>query len=192
MKLEEKIDIGSCLYFQQEEPVRIILIGIKPERYIAVTVPLKEGRKVNLRDRNKVLVYFPSGEKVYEFYSKVIKVIDDPIRYILLEYPEEIKIRERRRHKRIRCLVSAKVQYSGSKKEGVIKDISKKGCRIVFPLEKGDFLFKKDEPVIISCKFPGIPGEQEISGIIRNVTFSEDEMSVGIEFDEFAWWAPPY
>jgi len=63
----------------------------------------------------------------------------------------------------------------------------------MFPIKKiKEKLFNIGERIIITCKFPGIPGEQEVAGIIRNIVKAEEDVSIGIEFDDFAWWAPPY
>ena len=192
---DARFEIGTWVYFQWE-PDKIskaVLIGIRPEKYIATTQPVP----YLSNDVNDVTVYFHDGINVYEFKTKVLKFIDDPIQFLLLEYPESLSLREQRKYKRIRCFVSAKINYSAQNRcdtvEGIIKDISKKGCKITFTTKgvEGE-QFSENERIAIVCKFPGIPGEQEIMGIIRNVTKGKGDLSLGIEFEEFAWWAPPY
>lgn len=192
---DARIEIGSWLYFEVEpdKVSKAILIGIRPEEYIATTYPVPYLSK----DINDVTIYFHDGVNVYEFKTKVLKFIDDPIQYVLLKYPDRLNLREQRKYKRIKCFVSAKIQYRAQNKseivEGIIKDISKKGCKITFATKgvEGE-TFRKDEHIVIICKFPGIPGEQEVIGVIRNVTRGKKDVSLGIEFEEFAWWAPPY
>jgi len=192
---DARIEIGTWLYFQADpgNVSKAILIGIRPERYIATTYPIP----YISRDAKDLVIYFYNGANVYEFKTKVVKFFDDPIEFLLLEYPDYVSLREQRSYKRIKCFVSAKVHYGIKNRseivEGIIKDVSKKGCRVTFSIKKVEEVsFNKNERVIIACKFPGIPGEQRIIGIIRNIIQGEDDLSLGIEFDEFAWWAPPY
>ena len=198
MNLEEiGIQIGSWLYLQcreeKESAKKTLCVGLRPKKYLVITAPVANFSKKT----EEILVYFYNGEKAYEFQTNILEFLKYPVDLILLKYPEYVKLREQRSYKRIRCFVSAKVQYSsenGSElAEGIIKDVSKKGCRIIFPLGKlKKSSFKKDEKILIMLKFPGIPGEQRIYGNIKNVLREKEEISIGIEFDELAWWAPPY
>lgn len=192
---ETGIQIGSWLYLQFGKEKRVekaLFVGLKPEKYLVTTAPI-----TNLTAAEELTVYFHNNEGVYEFHTSILELLRHPVELLLLRYPEYVKMREQRSYKRIKCFVSAKVQYSsenGSELvEGIIKDVSKKGCRITFPLSKlKKSSFKKDERILIMLKFPGIPGEQKVSGFVRNISQKKGEISLGIEFDEFAWWAPPY
>lgn len=192
---DARIEIGTWLYLQVEPDnvSKAILIGVRPDKYIATTYPIPYLSK----STKDLTVYFHNGSKMYEFKTKVVRFFDDPIEFLLLEYPDHVSVREQRSYKRIRCLVSARVYYNVEGKsepvEGIIKDVSKKGCRITFSMKKvEDEAFDKNERIMIACKFPGIPGEQKLTGIIRNIMKGENDISFGVEFDEFAWWAPPY
>ena len=117
---------------------------------------------------------------------------------MLLECPNLVQIRERRSHKRINCFISAKVEFVDEKKEdaikGMIKDISKNGCRCLFNIPKGSKdLFLINEEITVRCEFPGIPGEQEAVGIVRGVNKQDnDMMEVRMQFLTSVWWVPPY
>lgn len=195
---DTNINIGSWLYlrFKDGSVEKALFIGSRPEKYIVISTPLSLFNK--LKPAENLTVYFRNNtEGIYEFYTSIIKLLNDPIELLLLKYPERVILKDQRSYKRIKCFVSAKVQYSienGSEVvEGIIKDISKKGCRIAFPFGKlKGSSFKTNEKIVIMLKFPGIPGEQRISGFIRNIIQEKVQLSLGIEFDEFAWWAPPY
>ncbi len=193
---ETGIQIGSWLYLQFEEKKeaqRALFVGLKPEKYLVTTAPA-----TNLLNKTEdLIVYFHDSEGMYEFHTNILEFLEHPIELLLLKYPDCVRIREQRNYKRIKCFVSARVQYSSENGaelvEGIIKDVSKKGCRITFPSNKlKKSSFKKDEKILIMLKFPGIPGEQKVNGYIKNISCIEKEVSLGIEFDEFAWWAPPY
>jgi hypothetical protein len=112
---------------------------------------------------------------------------------LLLQYPVSIEKKELRSQKRICCFISATMEINDETQDGIIKDISKFGCRFVFEtsgnLEKA---VRIDDHVALAFDFPGIPDRQEIMGKIKDVRRNESRLNVGIEFSSIAWWVPPY
>ncbi len=192
------IKIGSWLYlrFEDGSVEKGLFIGLRPGRYIVISIPSSLFNKLSKKPAENLTAYFNNSEgKVYEFCTSIIKLLSDPIELLLLRYPEKVILKDQRSYKRIKCFVAARIQYrveNGTEVvEGIVRDISKKGCRIIFRQSRG-ISFKINERIIIMLKFPGIPGEQKIIGSVRNIIQEKTQLSVGIEFDEFAWWAPPY
>jgi hypothetical protein len=76
---------------------------------------------------------------------------------------------------------------------GIICDISKSGARCLFPLsESSDRRFDMHEKIILRCAFPGIPGEQAAVATITEVVEQESDLSIALQFEDLAWWVPPY
>ena len=195
------MEIGTRLFFKvngAESSLKGVFVGLKRDRFIVVRLSSPSiSFDPKLFGGNAVVVYYLSQDMVYEFETKFIRIVPDPIELILLEYPESVNIREFRSHKRINCFVSADIQVRNNEKKGPIKglmkDISKKGCRCVFQLAEGSRNpFCLDEQIILTCHFPGIAGEQEAFGKVRNIQEEEENLSIGIEFSELLWWPPPY
>jgi hypothetical protein len=77
--------------------------------------------------------------------------------------------------------------------DGIIKDISKFGCRFVFePSGKLGKALRIDDQIALAFDFPGITDRQEIMGKIKDIRKKESRLDMGIEFKGVAWWVPPY
>jgi len=192
---ETEIKVGSWFYLKLDDKKkeRVLYVGLKEGDYLVTTAP----SFINASLPKDVTAYFFTEKGIYEFYTNVLEFIKYPIGLLVLSYPKFVELKDQRNYKRIKCFVSARVQYrleNGSTLlKGIIKDISKKGCKIVFPSKEVNHIpFEKEERIIISVKFPGIGEEQKTVGSIKNILRDKEEISLGIEFDDIAWWVPPY
>ena len=175
-----------------------IFVGNKTGEYIVITPPSQIG---SVRDElfkgNKVDIKYLYQGQILEFQTRLIEVIHEPIQLILLEYPKNVRERELRSQKRINCFVSAKIEVETEKNNGVItgviKDISKSGCRFLIQSSKSaENMFRINELIALKCHFPGIVGEQEAFGRVLDIQKKDDEISIGIQFSDIQWWVPPY
>jgi c-di-GMP-binding flagellar brake protein YcgR len=195
------IETGTTLLIDIEGfecSFKSLFVGMKFNEYIVVTPPSPEASdKAKIPEGAFLNVRYLCGGKSFSFQTRLIKMASNPVDLLLLSFPESIKSGEKRSQKRINCFLSAKVEFkTGEKGEvihGVIKDISKTGCRFQFtvPESKKD-LFKVDEEAILRCHFPGISGEQSALGKFIDVLNLNGEISVGIQFSTMLWWVPPY
>jgi hypothetical protein len=195
------LEIGTRLFFKingSKLSLKGIFVGLKRDKFIVARLFSPSiSFDPKLFGGNTIVVYYIYQDMVYEFDTRFIRIVTDPVELILLEYPESVHIRELRSHKRIDCVVSADIQIKNNEKKGpikgLIKDISKKGCRCVFqPIKGGQNPFHINEQIILTCHFPGITGKQKAFGRVRNIQKEKESLSVGIEFSEMLWWPPPY
>ena len=195
------LEIGARLFFSAEgvdAPLKGIFIGAEKGRFIAVRLfPGTTRFDPEELGQAGITVHYLFEKSVYEFDTRLIRVVPDPVELILLEYPASVRIRELRSHKRINCLVSANIQVKDrgldAPLNGVIHDISRKGCRCIFGRAKdAGSIFRLNDEVVLTCRFPGTSGEHEAFGRVKNIQTEEDRVSVGIEFLDVPWWAPPY
>ena len=169
-------------------------VGQRRNQYIVVTPPPNFPALENkLRQDYQIQVKFLYKENIFEFSSRLKEIIYEPLMLLMLQYPVSIEKKEHRSHKRISCFISAEMRVNNEIHDGIIKDISKFGCRYVFEatgqLEKA---FRIDDHVLLSFDFPGIFDRQEIMGTIKDIRRQESRLDVGIEFSSMAWWVPPY
>lgn len=195
------IENGTTLHINIEgfeSPFKSIFVGSKSDEYIVITPPfpfmsasdkISEGSIINVK-------YLFQGES-FSFQTRFIKIASTPIDLMLLSFPVSIESGEQRSQKRINCFISAKVEFKAEEKgeviHGVIKDISKTGCRFQFNVpETPKELFEVGEEAILWCQFPGISGEQRALGNVTDVLRLNGEVTVGIRFSTRLWWVPPY
>jgi len=208
--LDDKNDIcietGTNLIIKIEgidSTVTSAFVGAKKDEYLAITPPepFESPIKDSLFEKKPFSIMYIYNNQMIEFQTKFLKLIDNPVPLILLEFPEVVKKSEHRaRQKRINCIVSVKLEIKSEKSEkkegalyGTIKDITKKGCCCTFQNPEGiENPFQIDDQVMLQCHFPGIPGEQEAIGEIRHIQRKDKEIDIGVMFPEKLWWAPPY
>jgi len=198
---EIHIEIGAKVNLEIEEieaPMSCVFVGHQADKYIAITPPARfESIRNKFFNGRKVNIKYLFRSQILEFQSNVIDISTEPIKLILLDIPEFIQRQDPRLQKRVNCFISAKLEIETKEDEpsikGVIKDISRGGCRLLIQDSKNaEDLFQKDDNILVKCAFPGIAGEQETLGKIIDVIKNEDEISVRVQFPEVAWWVPPY
>jgi hypothetical protein len=195
------IEIGSKLNFDVEESKlspESIFVGGKKGEYIVITSPPGiEFLKDDLLKRNNVDIKYRYHGQIFVFQTKLIEVVSEPIQLILLEYPIHVRNCDLRAQKRANCFISAIIEVEPEKNNeeiiGVIKDISKAGCRLLVRTSKSaENIFQMNDQITLKCHFPGITGEQDAIGKVRDIRIKGEETSIGIHFSDTMWWVPPY
>ncbi len=121
---------------------------------------------------------------VYAFQSKVIESTSKPVKLLFLEYPKIIQHQDLRTQKRMSCYIPVKIKSNDEEANGAILDINKGGCRSHIKkveCENIQFIEIEDQITLI-FPFPGIEGELEVAGSIRNVRRDSDGMELGVMF----------
>ena len=197
------LKIGAFLQIRLKESktmMKAVFVGKKKDEYFVITrSESPESSNVMLSPEKEIIARHLYNNRVYEFKSKIIKIISNPVELVLLDWPGSCHLRELRSIKRINCSVSTSVELKSETEakglSGVIKDINKNGCRCLFIFSDTiKNTFKNDEELLLTFAFPGTNGVQEVFGHIKNIQTAEDKVSinVGIEFSSHQWWAPPY
>lgn len=178
----------------QELAQKSVFVGLKDEEYMVVTAPVDDadGETPPPVGSTIGIKYIFHGQ-VYAFQTEVLNYTTDPIDLWTLALPESITKYEMRDYQRITCFIPAQIKQDQAQHEGVIKDISKKGCRCILKVFKGqgNQLHLEDQ-IELSCFFPGIADKQQTTGVIKDINTKPDGIDIGIEFDEIVWWVPPY
>lgn len=192
------IPIGATLSLileQEKGFIAAYFVGEKKGHHVVLTFPEeKSSYAEKIKGRDAVGVQYSENGVRYEFRSRVIKFLDEPVDLVVLEYPAKIYSIDKRALSRISCLILAKLKNKmdndAQQASGIIENISKTGCRCkitdsVIPFSAGD-------QVILKCRFPGLMGEQTTEGKVVRIQKEEKGSIIGIHFDEKVWWVPPY
>jgi hypothetical protein len=169
-------------------------VGQKRDQYIVVTPPPEVAALENkLRQADPITVRYSFEGDIFEFSSKLMEINYKPLMLLVLQFPDSIEKKEFRCQKRICCFISATMESNNETQDGIIKDISKFGCRFVFETSgKLEKTIGNDDQIALAFDFPGISDRQEIMGKIKDIRRNESRLDVGIEFISTAWWVPPY
>ncbi len=124
------------------------------------------------------------AEDVYHQYrARFERLIDDPIRAIVLNTPDEVINIEQRMLPRTPCSVPVRVDIRKTL-EGTISDISPKGCRIEMPIgENVAIPLESGERVRLRLRAPGSQHGYIVEGQVRNIVDNELVREAGIRFD---------
>lgn len=195
------IGIGTKLsvYLEGSEGhITELYLGEKNRKHIVLTLSEKKPVYIEkLKELNDIKVQYFENDVRYEFMSRIIRVIEDPVDLIVMEYPSEIYSVDKRTQDRINCLVSTKLKKQidddTSPVVGVIANINKQGCLCHLTKKEGSKVsFSMGDRVDLKCQFPGLVGEQAAEGKIVRIEEEGKDLVLGINFDEKIWWVPPY
>ena len=168
-------------------PSYSVLVGMDNELYMVIKAPTPYNMiKQKIYTGNELIIKYLFGGTVYAFQSKIIDAVSRPFKLVFIEYPKIIEKHELRSFKRAKCFFPTRIGFDKKTCNGLVVDISRKGCKCQIQLVSGEKypLFKVDEPIALACKFPGIEGEVEISGTLRNLKKNRQEIVLGISFSQ--------
>lgn len=191
------IEIGAKMSLEVEDfglNGKCTFIGQRSGQYIVVTPPPNYSALENkLRQADRIKARYSYEGDIFEFTSKLKEINYEPLTLLLLQYPVSVKKKELRSQKRINCFISTKMEVNNVTIDGIIKDISKFGCRCVLETSaKLEKALKIEDHIALGFGFPGIFDRQEILGKIKDIRMKESRIDLGVEFASIAWWVPPY
>jgi len=195
---------GKYIDIQFSYPVdmrlKIQLIGYDLGNYIILKHPdtaLNDNYKDVLVEGHVVVArYIIEGGKgqCFAFRSVIRHVTKHPEKLLILDYPENIEKRELRMEQRHITHMPASINLTSEKNtldngdspieviNGVIKDISLKGCGFVFKSKNKDIKVKQRKINII-IQTPN-NGEVTLLGYVRNSRFEFGNVNVGVQFND--------
>ncbi len=186
-----EIEAGTNLYIEVEgldDMVSGSFVGIMENGDFVITPPLRFDKiRENLVQSEKIIVKYPYQGSILEVETKYIGFVTEPAELVLFEKPVKINRREQRSEKRFICFISVNAELFGKKKNGIIRDISRNGCRCNFVFKEDEEIpVKRIDRIILRCKFPGISEEKEITGEVKNYLIHGTIVTFGILFIDTA------
>ena len=179
-------------------PFKSFFVGEKTDVHIVAGLPKHlPFPKKTLHKGVDVLVQYSEENNVYEFKTRVKDITQEPAELIILDYPAETNLSEKRTRRRVNCLIEARfeIRFEDNNRfmTGVIENISKTGCNCILKKLKGaEQPFSLGDRINLRCQFPGFAGEQTGEGKIIRLKDMPEEINAGIRFDKELWWIPPY
>jgi len=184
------LDIGTKIHLEIEGvaiPLESYMVGMEPDNYIILKTPRPYPTiKQKLYQGNQCIVKYIFQGTVFAFQTKIIDSISQPFRLLFLEYPKIIQHHDLRDYRRIDCVIPARIVVKDEEKMAAVVDVSKRGCRVqiqIYPGDRVPSIVINDE-VSLWAKFPGVEGDLEIHGRVRNIRKSRHEMVLGVVYQE--------
>jgi len=187
---------GKSLDLQINHPVslrlKLPLIGYELGKYIILKYPKSANTseyKDVLIDGNVLIVrYLMEGNKgeCFAFRSSIKTITQYPEKLLFIEYPDKIENRQLRLQQRTSIHLPAVIMLEGSGDSksthinGIIGDISAKGCGFTFKTKSATAKVKKRD--IFVCLQSPIDGEVQIPARVCNSRNDNGIVTVGIQF----------
>ncbi len=182
------LEIGIPIQLKMEGvafPLHSVLVGMEIDEYLIIKIPAQYTNvKHKLVTGVDIIVRYLYQGTVYGFQTKLIELISNPVKLLFLEYPKIIEHYDLRSQKRAESIFPATIMIKDKTNHGAIIDVSKNGCRCHILNSRKEPLppVQIDDEIILECKFPGVEGDREVLGKIKNIRKSRKELIVGVEF----------
>lgn len=104
------------------------------DKFIYISIPIKEGQYIPLRKFEQVEVIYYQGNDIYKFYTTVVDRKVDVIPIIVLAFPKEVFKVQRRKFVRVPIVCTVEYSKLENKPQNIVKaimvDLSGGGMRI--------------------------------------------------------------
>jgi len=161
-------------------PEKCIIVAT-PSNFIFTNTPLEIG--------SNILVKYRYMGKLCLFKCKLLRAIDTPQHLLFLDYPAVIHYHEMRKAIRTATYIPCAIKLSGAQQFfGAFVDMSSSGglCQVKIKNNKELPEVKIEQQIEMSCLLPGLIGEQQIDGTVRNIRKSTQDVHIGIQFTTLA------
>lgn len=182
------LEIGIPIQLKMEGvafPLQSVLVGMEIDEYLIIKIPAQYTNvKHKLITGVDIIVRYLYRGTVYGFQTKLIEIISKPVKLLFLEYPKIIEHYDLRSQKRAESIFPATIMIKDKTNHGAIIDVSKNGCRCSIQNSRKEPLppVQIDDEIVLNCKFPGVEGDREVLGKIKNIRRSRKELIIGVEF----------
>ena len=187
---------GKSLDLQINHPVplrlKLTLVGYELGKYILLKYPKitrpSDYKDVLVEGNVMIVRYLMEGNKgeCFAFRSSIKSITSRPEKLLFLEYPKKIENRQLRTQQRTSIHIPAAIMLEGkgdaegARINGIIGDISAKGCGFAFKSNSEKTKVNKRD--IFVCIQSPIDGEVRLPAKVCNSRNIDGAVSVGIQF----------
>lgn len=185
------IELGNHVLIKlpdMEATVKSALIGLEPQQYLIVRIPIGIAIQEQLSQLKKLSVSYVSLGTTYGFDAEILGITTDPVNLLFLSYPGVVTEQDQRLTPRVSCHIPATAIINETRLNGIITDMSHKGCRFVvrIPTKITPYQVRILTDVNLSFALHGIDGSEELLGIVRNTSIDRFRIALGIEFEKLS------
>jgi len=190
---------GKLLDLELSHPIKVRiklpLVGYSLGKYIIVKYPSEQisGNYNDVMVEGNVVVarYLLEGDRgeCFAFRSTISYITQFPEKLLVLSYPKKIESRQLRLQQRVvtnlpalMMLVNESTDNEAVKINGIINDISTKGCGFTFNPENNKVSVNKCAIFIVVSLNEG--NDIKIPGLVRNSRNEGGIVSVGVQFND--------
>jgi hypothetical protein len=126
---------------------------------------------------------------VFAFQSELLGFVTAPVELIFVAYPATIVRHSLRKVQRVDYPLFAEVDVNDEQFEGLITDISVRGCRLSIIAQSTSQVLpgiRVDQILSIRCALPGIEASTMITGQVKNFQRDGQRIAIGTAFHDIS------
>lgn len=182
------LEMGAKIKIEQDgEEGQLIstMVGMVPNEFIIISAPEPHDlAKEMLQEKSRLVVKYLHMGRLCIFKTWLKGRLSSPVPLLFLDYPSVVHFHELRRAKRTTIFVPSTLQFEEKELEGVLLDLSSKGCLYKTKVSKNMEVpqFDIDSLLYLKSLLPGVEEKQILPGLVKNIKKTTNELLLGIEF----------
>jgi len=179
------IELGTSILIETPEKTNALygkLVGMKVGNYLIVDISGIKSDTVPLLEGDPVLVKYVNLEDIFNFSSRVLKVLDQPDNLVFLEYPDRVESGNIRDYQRVDCFLPIHAKTGDLNLPGITVNISAEGCLCMVEHFQSwkDIISREIELLFSYGDFETL----SIIGEVRSTKIHGSKIKLGIKFNE--------
>ena len=125
------IELGTSLRIETPDKKIVLsgkLVGMMVGEFLIIDIFGTKSDKLPFTKDDPVLVKYINFEDIFNFSSKVLRVIHQPGMLVFLQYPEKVESGNIRSHRRVDCFLPIYARIGDLQAQGIAVNISAEGC----------------------------------------------------------------
>ncbi len=171
---------------QKIPPMQGEFLGGRHYEFLIISLPSTPGLLKYIIPHTMVEISYMSEGSVNSFHAEILSHSTKPSLVLYTSYPDRIRIKETRRHRRISCALPVTLHSAKGDAAGMILDLSMGGCRLALDLAGQSALreLAVGDWVVMQTVLntDGLPCGG--SAAVRNVEISGTKLLTGLSFTE--------
>lgn len=186
LELNARVFINLNPLNSESVPVQGEFLGTSHYEFLIIRLPSIPGLLKKLIPQLRIEISFLSAGARNSFIAEIITYAARPALLLFTTYPDRMSVLETRRSQRVDCAIPVNLITPYGEAVGVIRDLSKGGCRVVMEMTGQSTVRKIADGDRIVMQMPLAAEETRARGIglVRSVETSGTRMTLGLAFEE--------
>lgn len=186
LELNTRVFVNLNPLNSENVPLQGEYLGTSHYDFLIVRLPSIPGLLKKLLPHMRIEISYLAGGARNSFIAEVITHTSRPALLVFTTYPDRMSVLETRKFQRVTCALPVSLITPYGDALGVVRDLSKGGCRVVLEMT-GQSTIRKvasgDRIVLQVCLSSEAAASRGI-GLVRNVETAGSRLTLGLSFDE--------
>lgn len=186
LELNTRVFVNLNPLNTENVPIQGEFLGTAHYDFLIIRLPSIPGLLKKLMPYTRIEISFLSGGARNSFIAEIITYTAKPGLLLFTTYPDRMSILESRKFQRVTCAMPASMVTPYGDALGVVRDLSKGGCRVVLEMT-GQSTVRKiaaGDRIVLQLALSPTEDPSRGIGLVRNVETAGSRLTLGLAFDE--------